>query len=109
MADFETELSGLFETEVDSSVGPLLASAAMARIQNQDEGRSLALTAAAVVGVAAAGSVVGASGAIRAIRMLAAEAVASAPQTIPPTILWPMAALIMAACAVQALRTARNL
>ena len=109
MADFESELSGLFETQVDPSVGPPLASAVMARINTQDEGRSMALTAAAIIGVAAAGSVVGASGAVRAIRMLATEAVASVPHTLPPTLLWPIAALIMGACAVQALRTARGL
>jgi hypothetical protein len=108
MADFESELSGLFETQVDPSVGPPLASAAVARIRGQEEGRSLAITTAAVIGVAAAGSVVGASGALRAIRFLISEAVASAPHSIPPTVLWPMAALVMAACAVQALRTARS-
>jgi hypothetical protein len=109
MADFESELSELFETEVDPSVGAPLASVAVARIQQQDEGRSLALTAAAVIGVAAAGSVVGASGAVQAVRVLFTEAVASVPHSIPPTVLWPVAALIMAACAVQALRTARAL
>jgi hypothetical protein len=107
MADFERELTELFEAQVDPSVGPPLADVAVARIQQQDQGRSLALTSAAILGVAAAGSVVGASGAVQAVRLLFTEAVAKAPHAVSPAVWWSMAAVIIAAGAVQALRTAR--
>ena len=109
MDDFESELSGLFEEAVDPSVGAPLAGVALARIRREDDRRGLALTTAGVIGVAAAASVIGASGAVRAIRDLVAEAVHNAPHTLNPEVLWPMAAIVLAGCAVQALRTARAL
>ena len=110
MADFENELSGMFQTAVDPAVGPGLAEAALARIARQDRRRGLALTFAGAVGVLTASAVAGASGATQAARELASQALVLT--TMPVNlmqIVWPMAAIGIAVCAIQALRTTRAL
>jgi hypothetical protein len=106
MADFETELSGMFQTAVDPAIGPALAEAALARIAREDHRRSLALTLAGVAGVVIAG----ASGAPQAARELIAVSFALATAPVQPmALLWPVAALGVAVGAIQLMRTSRAL
>jgi hypothetical protein len=110
MADFENELSGMFQAAIDPAVGPALAEAALARIARQDHRRRLALTLAGAVGVLTAGAIAGASGATQAARELAGQALAMTTMHVSLLqVVWPMAALAIAVCAVQALRTTRAL
>jgi hypothetical protein len=110
MADFETELSGLFqeETGIDAAVGERLADKALARIDGEDRRRGLVLTTAVITGVAAAVSVVARSGAVGAVRDLAALALAHSPAMPATTVIWPLAAAALALGAAAVWRPWRN-
>ncbi|MDB5453763.1 MAG: hypothetical protein JWO33_2341 [Caulobacteraceae bacterium] len=111
MAEFETQLSGLFqeETEIDSGLGERLARAALTRIDGEDRRRGLILTTALFTGVAAAGALVARSGAIEAVRDLFGQAMTHAPPLPAGTLLWPAAALAMGIYAAVSLRPSRTL
>ena len=110
MADFEDDLSGMFQTAVDQTVGRALAEAALARIARQDQRRRLALTLAGAVGVLTAGAIAGAAGAPEAAREFAVQMMALSNASMTSMkVVWPLVAVGVAVCAVQALRVTRTL
>jgi hypothetical protein len=108
MADFETELSGLFLQETDEAAGERAAQTAVARIDREDRRRGLVLTTGMITGVAAAASVVARSGAIGAMRDLLAQALAHPPSMQVTPAIWPLAAAALALGAAAVWRPWRN-
>jgi hypothetical protein len=109
VADFEHELTQMFQDVPDDGLSQRLANAAMLRIDREDNRRALVLTIAVAAGVGVTGLAILGSGAIGATRDLLMQALTAEPRFGLALLLWPAAAAALAACGAATLRPGRAL
>jgi hypothetical protein len=104
VADFDDQLTALFQAETDPALGQRMADGALGQIGLEDRRRGAILAAGAAAGLVAMLAIVDLSGALTAVRLAAFE--------MPRALLvnpfvWTSAAAAMALYGASALRRAR--
>ena len=105
MADFDDQLTALFQAETNPALGERMADRALIRIDQEDSRRQVILSIGVVSGLALAGAVAGVAGLLPALRAISF----TTPHITAIPYLWPLAGAAVAAAAITTLvRSART-